>query len=151
MRVFAHALCALAVAGLAAAEPSQTRAPSEFAPGRITRATGGWIVEANKTRTFVSDRSLREAPDELAPIAALIPGRIEERAWGWVIYSREGRVDVFKERDGFTVTTPRESFLVIRRFARNYVLSPGRPNERRISIEEYIDTLQDSKKQPARR
>jgi hypothetical protein len=151
MHAIGIAICALALTAAASAESPKPIERSHYAPGRITRVMGGWNVEVKGARSFVPDHRLREAPDEIAPIAALIPGQIQERSWGWIIIARDGRVDVFKEFDGFTVTTPHESFFVIRKSARDYVLSPGKPGVRKISIEEYIDTIQSMKKRPARR
>lgn len=92
---------------------------------------------------------MREVPEELAPIAALFRARtVERRADRWVIFTHDGRVDVIKELRDFTVTTPRESFLVINEIGRDYRTSPVRSGGRRISVEEYSDPVRELKKKP---
>ncbi len=143
-------LCAFVCA--TAAEPATEPPSSDYAPGSIRRFTGGWNVQTPQGSFFVRDSEVRDVPEELAPIAALFRARtVERRADRWVILTRDGRIDVFKDLRDFTVTTPRESFTVIHEIGQDYRISPGRPGVRRISVEEYIDTVRELKEKPRQR
>jgi len=113
-------------------------AGSAYAPGSILRRSDGWQIEQQEHRRFVPDRRLQDVPAAVVPVAALIAGRVVEETDGWSIASPSGRVHVFEESDGFTVTTPDETFRVIRRGS-EYVLSPGQPGVRRLSLYETFD------------
>lgn len=138
-------LCTLLLACRVGAE-SRGGYQSAYAPGRITRTTDGWYVTLGKTRTFVSDTRVGEPPAEIAPIVALFPGeRAESRAWGWVLFTKQGRVEIFRSSDGFTVTTPHETFYALRRGG-EFRLSPGRPGVREIPPEDaYFDRRKETR------
>lgn len=144
MKTLAFWFCICAFACASAEEEPSERFVSEYAPGYIRRSIGGWEVRTKNESFFVRDSELRDIPEEILPIAALFRARnAERRADRWVVFAREGRIDVFKDFRNFTVTTRRESFLVIHEIGQDYSISPGRPGERRISIEEYIDSIRD--------
>ncbi|HMP75620.1 MAG TPA: hypothetical protein PKE12_04915 [Kiritimatiellia bacterium] len=136
MKSIAIILCTVALAGAGAAEPKDTPIQSLPTPGRISRTVDGWNVERSGTRRFVPDHRLKEVPAEVAPISAIFPGRTEKRPWGWAIYTREGRVDVFRKTDGFSVTTSKETFHALRTGDGGFRLSPGRTGVREISPED---------------
>ncbi len=77
-------------------------------------------------------------PEEIAPIVALFHGaNFSEQSWGWALHTRTGRIDIFRSTDGFAVTTPRETFYVMRNSGGGFTTSPGRPGVRRIPPEEF--------------
>lgn len=152
MKALGVIACLYAFACVSAAEPSPKAPVSEYAQGSIRRSAGGWNVRTANTSFFVRDGEIRDVPEEIAPIAALFRARsAERRSDRWIINTRDGRIDVFKDFRDFTVTTPRESFTVIHEIGQDYRISPGRPGVRRISVEEYIDTVRELKEKPRQR
>lgn len=85
--------------------------------------------------------SYADETNDLAAIAAMVPGTISRSLDGWRINNRYGTTWVIRESNGYTVTTPTESFY-LNRTTDGFSVSAGRPGVRRLSQDERIDVLQ---------
>lgn len=132
-------LVLLVVLGLASCGWSDTAPASAYAPGRVIKKSDGWIVYAPTGSRFVSQRQLQGVPAEVAAVVALFPGgKPVRQSWGWTLTGAGQAVEVFAERDGFAVSTARETINFIRR-SDGFTLSPGRPGVRRVTVFEAAD------------
>ena len=84
---------------------------------------------------------LADENDDLAAVAAIVPGSIFKESWGWTISSRAGNTHVMKSVDGYSVTTPKQTFYLIRR-GDGFAIAPGKKGVRLLSPPEVADLLQ---------
>lgn len=129
-------LLVIASLGVAAhAQRPDAARESEFAPGRITRYSGGWNAWLNSGYRHLPLRSARDAPADVAPFAALFDARPHKTALGYSMYTSKGTVRLTKRYRGFEIETPTERFEAIERFNGEWELRPIRTRAHPPSVQ----------------
>ncbi|MCS6770886.1 MAG: hypothetical protein NZ740_02535 [Kiritimatiellae bacterium] len=105
-------------------QPIRAADESYYAPGWIREHRDGWTAKLPSTTRFLSRWKAQNAPEEVAPFAALFDGRPYKTAMGYDISTLQGNIRITRRMDGFVIETPQERFEAIRRFPNEWELRP---------------------------